>query len=218
MVDFNSKVHSDYRQAVDGADKAVDTRPAGEAGAAEKEEAAASTAPKVDTYEPSKGEKTEEVTYKPNTKLVEQLKAEQAQLQARFINTVRQALGQQGAKIGESDEAFWKFIASGEYTVDADTKAAAQQAISEDGYWGVKQTSERLVGFAKALVGGDPSRVEEMRAAFQKGFDEAAKVWGGALPDITKDTYDAVMDLFDQWAKEGSAAAETGAGAEADAG
>lgn len=209
MVDAVNRTNSGYQQAVEAANKTADAAAAGEV----KESAGAEAAktPKVDTYEPSK--KTESSVYKPNEKLVAQLKAEQAQIQARFIQSVRQALGMQGAKIGESDDSFWKFIASGNYTVDADTKAAAQQAISEDGYWGVKQTSERLVNFAKALVGGDPSRVEEMRAAFQKGFDAATKTWGSALPDITKGTYSAVMDLFDQWAKEGTAA-ESGADAE----
>lgn len=204
MVDAVNRTNSGYQQAVEAANKTADAAAAGEV----KETAGAEAAetPKVDTYEPSKKEKTESSVYKPNEKLVAQLKAEQAQIQARFIQSVRQALGMQGAKIGESDDAFWKFIASGDYTVDADTKAAAQQAISEDGYWGVKQTSERLVNFAKALVGGDPSRVEEMRAAFQKGFDAATKTWGSALPDITKGTYNAVMDLFDQWAKDGTAA------------
>lgn len=32
----------------------------------------------------------------------------------------------------------------GDFTVDAATKAQAQKDISEDGYYGVKQTSERL--------------------------------------------------------------------------
>ena len=202
MVDLIKTANPGYQQAVDAANKTAGAK-AAEAQEGETQETAVQE-PKVDTFESKKDEAAEEVTYKPNKKLVEQLKAEQAQIQARFIDTVRKALSQQGAKIGESDEDFWKFIASGNYTVDADTKAAAQEAISENGYWGVKQTSERLVNFAKALVGGDPSRVEEMRAAFQKGFDAATKTWGGALPDITKDTYDATMKLFDDWAKEGN--------------
>lgn len=61
------------------------------------------------------------------------------------------------------------------------------------------------MNFAKALVGGDPSRAEEMRDAVIKGFEEAQKAWGGELPDISQQTYDATMKLFDDWAAEASA-------------
>ena len=94
----------------------------------------------------------------------------------------------------------WKFLASGKYTVSADVKAQAQADIAEDGYWGVEQTSERIVEFAKALTGGDTSKIEEMKAAFEKGFKAATGAWGSKLPDISQRTYDAVMDKFDDWA------------------
>ena len=65
----------------------------------------------------------------------------------------------------------------------------------------MKPTSERMVNFGKALVGGNPEKIGLLKDAFIKGFEAATKSWGGALPDITKDTYDAVMDLFDKWEK-----------------
>jgi phage-related tail protein len=55
---------------------------------------------------------------------------------------------------------------------------------------------------AKALTGGDPGKIEEMRDAFKKGFDQATKSWGQALPEISSKTYDAVMEGFDNWANE----------------
>ena len=48
------------------------------------------------------------------------------------------------------------------------------------------------------MAGDDPEKLEEMRAAFQKGFDQATKTWGGELPDISQRTYDAVMEKFDK--------------------
>ena len=89
------------------------------------------------------------------------------------------------------------------------TCAAAQASISDGGYWSVEKTSERLVGYAKALVGGDPSKVEMMRDAFVQGYQEAEKLWGGTLPEITQKTYDATMKLFDDWANEGQDNAES---------
>ena len=49
-------------------------------------------------------------------------------------------------------------------------------------------------------LGGDPSKVEEMREAFKKGYEQAEKTWGGELPEISKQTYEAVMKKFDDLA------------------
>ena len=55
---------------------------------------------------------------------------------------------------------------------------------------------------ATALTGGDPSKIDEMRNAFKKGYEQAEKTWGGKLPEISQKTYDAVMEGFDKLAKE----------------
>lgn len=84
--------------------------------------------------------------------------------------------------------------------IDEATRKKAQEDISEDGYYGVKQTSQRILDFAKAISGGDPSKAEDMRKAIQKGFGAAEKEWGGKMPEITQQTYDAVMKGIDEWA------------------
>ena len=40
--------------------------------------------------------------------------------------------------------------------------------------------------------------LEEMKDAFIKGYKQAEKQWGGELPEISKKTYDAVMEKFDK--------------------
>jgi len=140
-------------------------------------------------------------TYTSGAKLVDRLKAEQAEVHARFLQTVKDTIFKQSTEI--SGDGIWKVIASGEYEVDPETQKAAEESISEDGYWGVNQTSQRIVSFAKALVGGDVSRLEEMKDAFIKGFEAAEAAWGGTLPGIAGQTYDAVMKLFDEWEQEG---------------
>lgn len=92
--------------------------------------------------------------------------------------------------------------------VDEATRAKAQEEISEDGYYGVKQTSARILDFAKAVAGNDHTKIEEMRKAVQKGFDQAERMWGDKLPEICQNTYDTVMSGFDSWAKEASGSAE----------
>jgi len=82
---------------------------------------------------------------------------------------------------------------------DQETINKAKEAVSEDGYYGVKRTSERILSFAKAIAGNDPAKIEEMRKAVEMGFNAAKEAWGKELPDICRETYDVVMKGFDSW-------------------
>lgn len=137
--------------------------------------------------------------YKQDTALIAKLKADAEARTAQFKSLVEQLISKQGKTLGQAD-SIWSFLASGDFTVDAETKAQAQKDIAEDGYWGVEQTSDRIIDFATALTGGDPDKIEDMREAFKKGFKQATKTWGKELPDISKKTYDAVMAKFDKLA------------------
>ena len=132
-----------------------------------------------------------------NPELANQIKAANDARIAQLENIVHKLIAGQGDAYGKANN-IWQFLASGNFTVDPATKAQAQADIAEDGYWGVNATSDRIVDFAVALAGDDPEKLEEMRAAFQKGFDQATKTWGGELPDISQRTYDAVMKKFDK--------------------
>jgi len=66
-------------------------------------------------------------------------------------------------------------------------------------YWNVENTAKRIVDFAKSLAGGDPSKISMLKEAVEKGFAEAKKLLGGELPQISKETYDEVMRLFNEW-------------------
>lgn len=132
------------------------------------------------------------------TALINQLKADQEAQKMQLFEIVKKTIAGQGNTLAQADD-MWKFLASGDFTVDAETKANAQAAIAEDGYWGVNQTSDRIVDFAIALSGGDTSKAETLLDAFKQGFDEATKAWGKELPEISKKTYDAVLEKFEAW-------------------
>ena len=161
-------------------------------------------------YEPSKTEEAASTKkiYKPDTALINKLKADAEARTAQLRSLVEKIMLGQGNAIGTADD-MWSFLRTGNFTVDAETKAQAQADIAEDGYWGVEQTSDRMIDFAKALSGGDPDKIEEMREAFQKGFKMAEEKWGGELPEISQKTYDATMEKFDAWAAESVEATET---------
>ena len=133
-----------------------------------------------------------------NTALIAKMKADSDSRISQLRSIVEQMKSKQGSAIGKAD-SIWSFLAGGNFTVDAATKAQAQADIADDGYWGVNQTSDRIVDFAKALAGNDSSKAEELLNAFKKGFSEATKSWGKSLPDISQRTYDAVIEKFDKW-------------------
>lgn len=153
-------------------------------------------------YEPSKDSANIPVKkYVQNTELINKMKADSEEHTKQLQNIVQQLMTKQGQTFSVAND-MWQFLASGKFEVDEATKKQAQEDISEDGYWGVKQTSNRILDFATALTGGDPSKIEDMRKAFEKGYKQAEKTWGGELPEISKQTYDAVMAGFDKMAEE----------------
>lgn len=97
-------------------------------------------------------------------------------------------------------------IGDNEINLAAVTPEEAQELVSEDGYFGVEQTSERIFQFAVGIAGGDPSRIDAIKEGIDRGFAEAKKAFGDWLPDISYDTYDAVMQKLDKWVAEGKAA------------
>jgi len=156
-------------------------------------------------YEKSDATATNKATYSINkmseadrAALVKQLKAEQANREQQLTNLVHKMLYGQAKTYGQATD-MWKFLASGDYTVDAATKEQAQKDISEDGYWGVKQTSQRLFDFASALAGDDVDKMKEMQKAMEKGFKLATGAWGRELPGICQNTFDAANKLFDEY-------------------
>lgn len=87
----------------------------------------------------------------------------------------------------------------GEIDLNAIDRGQAQDLTSEDGYFGVEQTSERIFQFAMGIAGGDTSRIDAIKEGIDKGFAEAKNAFGDWLPDISYETYDAVMEKLDNW-------------------
>lgn len=139
--------------------------------------------------------------------LVAKLQSDQEARQNQLMDMVQKLFSKQADTYGQSTD-MWRFLASGKFTVDAETKAQAQADIAEDGYYGVKKTSERMFEFAMALTGGDVDKMKEMQSAVEKGYKQAEKTWGGNLPDISRQTLDATNQLFEDYYKEQEAAAQ----------
>lgn len=135
------------------------------------------------------------MTDSERAEVVAKLKSDSQRQVDSFKSMVQDMFQKQGLA-GKNSDDIWSMLASGNYTVDQATADKAKSLISEDGYWGVDQTSDRIFEMAKALSGGDEEGMNKMFAAFEKGYKQAAKSWGRELPDISKQTYDAVQQKF----------------------
>lgn len=169
---------------------------------AKAEEAAA-------VYEKSEtSEATEKSTYSSKNPKVDQatidkLKADAEARYASLASLVEKCLTKQGQTYQFANlSELMKGIVNGQVEVDPEVVEQAKKDVAEDGYWGVEQTAERIVSFAKALTGGDASKLEEMRVAIDKGFGDAEKLWGDELPEISSKTRDRINEMLDEWAAE----------------
>lgn len=151
-------------------------------------------------YEPSNAKESADASSNVTdySSIVKNLKSELKSKNQYLQNLVDQLLNKQANKYNSLSQLFAD-VKSGKISVDPTTVAQAQKDISDDGYWGVKQTSERIVSMAKALSEGDPEKADKMISAIKKGYEQAAKAWGGELPDICQRTVDAATKQLDEW-------------------
>ena len=183
----------------------------------EEEKAAANGKNDVAAVYEKSDSKTEAVDqkklYKPDQTMINKLKADADSHKKQLQDIVEKLLTKQGKTFDIANGKNLKNLYAG-LNVDAKTRAQAQADISEDGYYGVKQTSQRIFDFAMALSGGDPDQMEKMRSAFEKGYKKATKSWGDQLPDICKQTYDAVQSKFDDYKEQMKKASDSVSGVE----
>jgi hypothetical protein len=140
---------------------------------------------------------TQKASYTQDTETIDRLKADLEKREKQLTDLVKKMLLKQGQTFEGTN--IYQLLREGKVDIDPETAKQAQNDISENGYWGVEQTSDRLVSFAKALTGGNPEKADEMIAAIQKGFEDAKKAWGGELPEICQKTIDTAIEKLNAW-------------------
>ena len=83
----------------------------------------------------------------------------------------------------------------------------AAKAIAPGGAWSVDAVATRIFDLASAIAGDDPEKLSAMRAAVEKGFEQAGMTWKDStgqskLPEISDQTYNEIMSRFDNRANE----------------
>jgi len=179
-------VANNYQQSYvqNAASKAAET--AEPAKKVEKAEAAA-------VYE--KSPKVESGDY---SEKVSRMLAESQRKVAEFQNMFARYLGGQASMYGISTWSKDRMTAAFAKATPEEV-SAAKAAIAEGGYYSVNAVSDRIMNMAMALSGGDSSKIDTLRSAVQKGFEQAGMTFGSELPQICQDTYSEIMDRFDAW-------------------
>ncbi len=72
----------------------------------------------------------------------------------------------------------------------------AKALVSEDGFFGIKRTSKRIADFVIQGAKGDEKLLRAGLEGIQQGFEEAEKLWGEKLPDISYKTIDAAKEMI----------------------
>lgn len=78
------------------------------------------------------------------------------------------------------------------------TPQEAQDLVSEDGFFGITQTSDRVANFVFNFAGDDLELLQKGREGIVQGFEEAEKLFGGNLPEISYKTQERTLALIDE--------------------
>lgn len=74
----------------------------------------------------------------------------------------------------------------------------ATALISEDGFFGITQTSDRVANFVFNFAGNDLELLEQGKEGIIQGFKEAEELFGGNLPEISYKTQERTLLLLNE--------------------
>lgn len=154
-----------------------------------------------DTYESLTLE--QKVTYdqpKVGQRTIQQLKDESEKAHAQLKQIVTALLKRQGLEFQEISQITPADLE--EVTIDEIAQEEARALLEGEGELSPAKVSDRIVDFAKAISGGDKSKLSLLKAAIDDGFEAAGISFGAELPDICKETYQLTMSKLDAWANE----------------
>lgn len=103
--------------------------------------------------------------------------------------------------VQSNHEAFQSFLKEIGYEGKNIAELSQEEAadlVSEDGFFGIKQTSERIAQFVIMGANGDEERFRAGREGILRGFEQAEKLWGGKLPDMAYETIQKAVEMVDE--------------------
>ena len=73
----------------------------------------------------------------------------------------------------------------------------AKELVSDEGFFGVIETSSRVSSFVVNMAGENVEALQEGRKGIVAGFEQAEKMWGGTLPDVSYETQKKTLEIVD---------------------
>ena len=74
----------------------------------------------------------------------------------------------------------------------------ASELVSENGFFGIENTADRIASFVLNGAGDDVEKLKAGREGVAKGFEDAKKIWGGELPEISQKTIEKTLETLDK--------------------
>jgi hypothetical protein len=98
----------------------------------------------------------------------------------------------------EEFQNFLKEIGYDEKPIAELSQEEAAELVSDDGIFGIEQTSNRIAEFVINGANGDENLLRAGREGMLQGFSEAEEMWGGELPEISQKTMQKAVELVDK--------------------
>ena len=82
------------------------------------------------------------------------------------------------------------------------SKSELNDLISEDGFFGMENTANRIADFVINGAGNDLEKLKKGFEGMKQGFAQAEKIWGNKLPQLSQDTIDKAIEKVSARIKE----------------
>ncbi len=162
-----------------------------------------SNMPNINANQNSAGIKTnftEKITAGEAKELREQI-TQNANAMMFSSTTIQSNIAQKKDDFASQYEDFQSFLSGIGYEgkpIAELSQSEAAELVSEDGLFGIEQTSQRIANFVINGAGGDEDRMRAGREGMLQGFKEAEAMWGGELPEISQKTMQAALEMVDK--------------------
>lgn len=143
---------------------------------------------------------TEKISKEDVKEIKEQIQQNANAIAFNSASVQASALGKNDnfAKQYDDFQSFLKGIGYDGKPIAELSKEEAAELVSEEGFFGVKQTSERIANFVINGAGGDEAMFRAGREGMIQGFKEAEAMWGGKLPQISQETMAKSIEMVDK--------------------
>jgi len=74
----------------------------------------------------------------------------------------------------------------------------AKALVDDGGFFGINETSSRISSFVLNMTGDNLEALKESRKGLVQGFEEAKKLFGGELPEISYETQKKTLEVIDK--------------------